>query len=89
MELLELLTDYFGTRSEAATALEISRSTLSGWLNERDRHPSNSSLLRILNLASKVNPERTRKILEDESNAFDKAIARFVRRGANKRTDET
>ncbi len=84
-----MLIQKLGSRSEAAKALKISKSTLSGWLNERDRHPSNSSMERVLDLARKVNPKRTRKILDDESNSFDKAIATFVRRGANCQANES
>ncbi|KXA91249.1 hypothetical protein AKJ57_01915 [candidate division MSBL1 archaeon SCGC-AAA259A05] len=68
---------------EVAKALQISKSTLSGWLNEGNRHPSNSSVERVLQFAWKVNPKETIEILDEELNTFDKAIATFVRRGAN------
>lgn len=84
-----MLIQELGSRSEVAKALKISKSTLSGWLNERDRHPSNSSMERALDLARKVNPKSTRKILYDESNAFEEAIATFVRRGANCQVNES
>lgn len=89
MRILEMLIQELGSKFEVANALKISKSTLSGWLNEKDRHPSNSSMERALDLARKVNPKSTRKILDDESNTFDKAIETFVRKGANCQANES
>lgn len=89
MRLLEMLVQELGSRSGVADALKVSRSTLSGWLNERDRHPSNSSLKRILDLVARVSPEDTERILEEELMVFKRAIDTFVRRGANSQSNES
>lgn len=89
IRFLEMLVQEFGSRSKVSNALKISKSTLSGWLNDRSRHPSNSSMRRVLDIARKVNLKGARKILDDESNAFDREIAAFVRRGANPQTNKS
>lgn len=83
MKLLEMLIGELGSRSEVSKVLQISKSTLSGWMNERSRHPSNSSMDRVFDVAWKINPEKTQNILNEELKAFRNAINSFVRRGAN------
>lgn len=89
MRFLEMLIQELGSKSEVAKRLKISKSTLSGWLNEVGRHPSNSSMERVLTLAWKMNPESSQGILDNELNAFEEAIGSFVRRGANCRENES
>ncbi|KXB01448.1 hypothetical protein AKJ41_01515 [candidate division MSBL1 archaeon SCGC-AAA259O05] len=89
IKFLEMLVQKLGSRSEVSETLQISKSTLSGWLNERNRHPSNSSFERVLELGWKVNPKETIEILNEELDTFDKAIATFVRGGANCQANES
>lgn len=83
MKILKVLIYKLGSRSRVSEALKVSKSTLSGWMNEKNRHPSNSSVKRILNLGWKVDPKHTQEILNEELDAFRKAINSFVRGGAN------
>lgn len=83
MKLLEALIQELGSRSKVSEVLKVSKSTLSGWMNERNRHPSNFSTRRILDIAWKVNPKYTQKILNEELGKFRKEINSLVRGGAN------
>lgn len=83
MKLLELLIREMGSKSKVSAALRVSRSTISGWMNDRNRHPSNSSVKRVLDLAWEVDPQETQRILDDELDAFRGELVAFVRRGAN------
>lgn len=89
MKLLEIILRELGSGKTAADALEISKSTLSGWINEEKRHPCNHFLNRILCLARELDPAGTRMILDDELRSFAVEISSFVRRGANSRIDES
>ncbi len=84
VKLLEMLVQELGSRSKVSNALHVSKSTLSGWLNEKNRHPGNSFTERILSLARELNIRGTQRILSDELRIFREALVYFVRRGANR-----
>ena len=88
MELINMLLKNLDSKNKVAVSLEVSKSTLSGWINEKDRHPCNNSLKKILKLAWKTDPKNTKKLLEEELDAFRGAINLFVRRGANQKKSE-
>lgn len=87
MRLLELLSQELGSRSMVANELEISKSTLSGWMNEEKRYPCNVFLDRILSLSWELNSSETRIILDDELRSFAEEISSFVRGGPNSQID--
>lgn len=88
MRLLEVIIRELDSRKMVADALDISKSTLSGWINEERRHPCNLFLDKVLSLAWELNSTETRMILDDELRSFAEEISSFVRRGANSQTDE-
>ncbi len=89
MKLLEIVLRELESGKMAAEALEISKSTLSGWINEEKRHPCNHSLDQILRLAREMDPAETRMILDDELRSFAVEISSFVRGGANSQMGES
>ncbi|KXB05525.1 hypothetical protein AKJ50_00710 [candidate division MSBL1 archaeon SCGC-AAA382A13] len=83
MKLLDLLIQKKGSQLKVSEELEVSKSTISGWLNDKKRHPCNLNTKKILRKAFNMYPEETQSILYKELEIFSKSIISLVRRGVN------
>lgn len=70
LALLDIIVTEAGSPSKAAALLEVDRSTVCGWLNDRKRHPNNENTSKILKRAQELNKEHVGAILLQEVETF-------------------
>jgi transcriptional regulator with XRE-family HTH domain len=74
VELIDLILKNGMTQGDLAAKVGVTQSAVSKWLNPRETHPCNKNLDRLIDLAYRVDRNRTLGILRGELLTF----ARFL-----------
>ncbi len=77
MEVLNSLLDEIETPAEVARMLDISKNAVYGWINEKERHPSNENVKKMLEILNREKEDILKYILVEELQTFQDLILKF------------
>lgn len=89
MRILSILLEEIGSPAGVAKRLDLTKNAVYGWMNEKERHPSNENAREMVKILKDENEEKLREILIEELQIFQKLIFKFplqdeCNRGVNK-----
>lgn len=77
MKILKTLLEKEKSVAEAARKLNVTRTAVYGWKNEKKRHPSNEHTREMLEILAQENKNKIREILLKELQNFQQLIFKF------------
>ncbi len=81
MKILSILLEEIGSPAGVAKKLDLTKNAVYGWMNEKERHPSNENARDMVKLLKDENEEKLREILIEELQIFQKLIFKFPFQG--------
>lgn len=77
MRILYILLEELETQSGVARRLKITKNAVNGWIKEKNRHPSNENISKMLKILNDKNEKKFKEILFKELQTFQKLIFEF------------